>query len=117
MNVERLIEHRSGLLFAEIGALVHDLGKLSEEFVGSKSEDQNYKWFKHEDILKYQNFLSDQLVNFLKDKTNSIMQIFDTLYGEIKKISVNFPKDKNKISFYGQFISKHDSGQKLFPID
>lgn len=52
-NLQALVKHRDAILLAEIGALIHDLGKLSEEFVSSKSventlnieKDKHAKWF------------------------------------------------------------------------
>jgi len=50
-KLNKLIEHRDTILLAEIGALIHDLGKLSEEFISSKSrenplniKDEHAKW-------------------------------------------------------------------------
>ncbi len=42
-GLNTLIEHRDAILLAEIGALIHDLGKLSEEFISNKSEDNPLK--------------------------------------------------------------------------
>ncbi len=47
MGLNELIESRNDILFAEIGALIHDLGKLSKEFVEEKSEEGNYENFEH----------------------------------------------------------------------
>ena len=38
-KLNKLIEYRDEILLAEIGALIHDLGKLSEEFISNKSVD------------------------------------------------------------------------------
>jgi hypothetical protein len=34
--LQTLEQHRDLIVLAEIGALIHDIGKLSEEFVGTK---------------------------------------------------------------------------------
>lgn len=36
-KLKKLVEHRDAILLAELGALIHDLGKLSEEFISNKS--------------------------------------------------------------------------------
>jgi len=48
-KLKKLIEHRDAILLAEIGALIHDLGKLSEEFISVKSPENslNVKNDKH----------------------------------------------------------------------
>jgi CRISPR-associated Csx11 family protein len=51
MNLDYLRKYRDTILLAEIGALVHDLGKLSEEFIESESEGSNKK-YKHQEILR-----------------------------------------------------------------
>ena len=51
-KMKKLMEHRDAILCAEIGALIHDLGKLSEEFISEKSpenplgidRDEHGKW-------------------------------------------------------------------------
>ena len=37
VNLNRLTDHRNFILLAELGALIHDLGKFSKEFLESKS--------------------------------------------------------------------------------
>ena len=46
-----LQNNRDKILLAEIGALIHDLGKLSEDFVKQMSRDICFN-FDHEKILK-----------------------------------------------------------------
>lgn len=111
MSLENLINKRKDILFAEIGALIHDLGKLSKEFVESKSEDGNCSWFRHEDILKnntnYQNFLTSSLKTFL-NQTYS--------FQNLKNVITSYPNNITPVQKIGQFISKHDNGRNLFPI-
>ncbi|MGC1119591.1 MAG: CRISPR-associated protein Csx11 [Candidatus Methanofastidiosia archaeon] len=47
MNDEGLKRFRNVVLMAEIGALIHDLGKISEEFIESKSKDSKIKFLHH----------------------------------------------------------------------
>jgi CRISPR-associated Csx11 family protein len=46
-----LIEHRDAILLAEIGVLIHDLGKLSEEFTKKLSQENNEQYYVHSYIL------------------------------------------------------------------
>lgn len=52
-KLSKLVEHRDAILLAEIGALIHDLGKLSEEFVKSKCIEESGNWIHHTAILEY----------------------------------------------------------------
>ncbi|SDN71698.1 CRISPR-associated protein, Csx11 family [Desulfonauticus submarinus] len=122
MGLKELIEKRNDILFAEIGALIHDLGKLSKEFVESKTEDGNYNWFRHEEILKNNNTYNSFLPNKLK-------QIFEykkdnqPYYKELKDSIDNIPTHVNGKTLsiaeflLKQFISKHHSGNSLFPVN
>ncbi len=98
MALKDLIDKRKDILFAEIGALIHDLGKLSKEFVEGKDDyeeqdNDNVKKFRHEkvfinlDVIK-KSFENNQFLiklvglivkkeplkrlNNLKDKINQI---------------------------------------------
>ncbi|MGC1119523.1 MAG: hypothetical protein WBA22_00395 [Candidatus Methanofastidiosia archaeon] len=56
MNLDDLGPHRDTIFLSEIGALIHDLGKLSEEFVDQKCKDKKQipdKWRHHSLILEY----------------------------------------------------------------
>jgi CRISPR-associated Csx11 family protein len=66
-KLDRLIDHRDAILLAELGALIHDLGKLSEEFISNKSidnplnivSDEHAQW-----IFKWYPFMeSDPILN------------------------------------------------------
>ena len=52
-KLDELVKHRDAILFAEIGALIHDSGKLSEEFVKSKCIEESGNWIHHTAILEY----------------------------------------------------------------
>ena len=47
-----LEQHRDVILLAEIGALIHDLGKLSKEFVAARAEVSKQMSFEHHLVLK-----------------------------------------------------------------
>ncbi|MBU0491727.1 MAG: CRISPR-associated protein Csx11 [Chloroflexi bacterium] len=69
-----LTEHRDAILLAEIGALLHDLGKLSAEFIVQQSREckQNKSahpecGFDHEEIRKRADFLGPDFQNLLEN--------------------------------------------------
>ena len=72
MGLKELIEKRNDILFAEIGALIHDLGKLSKEFVEGKDDhieqdNDNVKKFRHEKVWIDLSLITDCTNNqFLK---------------------------------------------------
>ncbi len=113
MALKDLIDKRKYVLFAEIGALIHDLGKLSKEFVEEKSQEGISFNFNHEKILnntpEYNNFLPANLKNLLNSN-------LDIDYNRLKQRIANIPNNLTPISKFGQFISKHGSGRNLFPI-
>ncbi len=54
-KLKKLMEHRDAILLAEIGALIHDLGKLSEEFVKAHSiKEETSEWVYHTAWLNYE---------------------------------------------------------------
>lgn len=75
-TLKKLQDHQDLILLAEIGALIHDLGKLGKEFVIQQSAEcfadrtccPECK-FNHEQILGDPNFLKPSLVNLLLDST------------------------------------------------
>jgi len=118
-KLKKLIEHRDAILLAEIGALIHDLGKLSEEFVKQMSKDVIFR-FDHEDIIKdkyKQDFwLNSMLYDLLKGNNTVFVKIMRDLYQYLKDRVSNFPKDKQNMNYFGELISKHGSpGSLLYP--
>ncbi len=72
-KLKKLVEHRDAILLAEIGALIHDLGKLSEEFIRKQSEKEKdkFKDYHHSKILDYDSGL-DKKYKPKKDDTKSL---------------------------------------------
>ena len=73
-----LIEHRGRILLAEVGALIHDLGKLSEEFVKAHSfEEKASEWVYHTAWLDYEarknNDDARKLIKILTDMGTSLI--------------------------------------------
>lgn len=116
-KLKMLIEHRDAILLAEIGALIHDLGKLSEEFIKQTSKDISFK-FDHEDIMKdkyKQDFwFNSQLYDLLRDNNTGFVKIMRDLDQYLKNRVSNFPKDKQNMSYFGELISKHGNPRNLF---
>jgi hypothetical protein len=50
-ELTNLANAREAILLAEIGALLHDIGKLSAEFVQSVASDRSWSAFRHEEAL------------------------------------------------------------------
>ena len=119
-KLKKLMEHRDAILLAEIGALIHDLGKLSEEFIKQMCKDIYFK-FSHEGILgeKYGYFwTSAKLVEILKNKDNKgkfLIDLMNKFFDYLKGNVTNFPNNLQKMQTFGEFIAKHaDRGTKLF---
>jgi len=80
-NMESIIKHRDLILLAEIGALIHDLGKLSEEFVGHSSVEKEPEKFPHNKIFD-PNYMPKSLMDII-DKIE-----VDDLFQSKKKIKI-----------------------------
>jgi len=104
-DLDVLVQHRDAILLAEIGALIHDLGKLSKEFVTFQSaecaKNPNYSpWCQedpHMEFLKpkYKDFVPDQLLDALANK--GFQNLLKIELGELKQS----PQD------LGRFIAIH----------
>ncbi|NJD75758.1 MAG: CRISPR-associated protein Csx11 [Candidatus Methanoperedens sp.] len=63
IDIKQVIEkHKDTILLAEIGALIHDLGKLGEEFIGYESKDNDPITFYHNRILDSK-YISQTLID------------------------------------------------------
>jgi hypothetical protein len=68
-QLQKLHEHREGILLAEMGALLHDIGKLSSEFIDQKSSSpsEDISKFAHETAVERSpNFVDRRFVATLK---------------------------------------------------
>lgn len=51
-KLKKLMEHRDAILLAEIGALIHDLGKLNKLFIEQHAKENEGKIdYRHGDII------------------------------------------------------------------
>lgn len=104
-TLKTIEDHRDLILLAEIGALIHDLGKLSKEFVIQQSIEC-YKTqktycpeceFHHEKILTDSaNFLRSTLVNLLQD-SKWRLRLQSNMINQLKQAPEHL----------GHFISSH----------
>ena len=86
-----LREYKDAILLAEIGALIHDLGKLSEEFVRKQSEkeEDKFKDYHHSKILDYDSSLDEKY----KPKYNDTK----SLAKKVKQKLECLPEEKDRI--------------------
>jgi len=108
-NLEVLVKHRDAILIAEIGALLHDLGKLDERFIIQTSIDGpgNFKKYKHEKILKDLLGLKKLLSNnYFTDKLAQLGDIISELA----------PSNRRSDLSLDRFISKHHDDVSKSPI-
>ncbi len=115
MSLNDLIDKRKDILFAEIGALIHDLGKLSKEFVESKSENGNYNMFVHSLIThELQNLMRGEMdffSNFLSLTNNQCnIQSLSKIYHLACTIELIRIKDIDVSDILNQAISDYNSG-------
>ncbi|OQX19633.1 MAG: CRISPR-associated protein Csx11 [Candidatus Altiarchaeales archaeon A3] len=82
-NMCRIIKNRDLILLAEIGALIHDLGKLSEEFVGYCSTEKKPESFYHAKILDPK-YVPNSLINLIDSDTFEVNDLFQST----KKIKI-----------------------------
>jgi len=93
-KLKKLMEHRDVILLAEIGALIHDLGKLSEEFVRSKCIEESGNWIHHTAILEYDAHknvsyakkVKQILENIVISVDNDSIKLYDFVLGHHSKL-------------------------------
>ncbi len=76
MNLKNLIDKRKDILFAEIGALIHDLGKLSKEF-GLQATEDNFDFFYDHSLIfgrDYQNASQEQFYNINNNELEQLIE-------------------------------------------
>ncbi|WP_202319138.1 CRISPR-associated protein Csx11 [Archaeoglobus neptunius] len=93
-KLNELMENRDAILLAEIGALIHDLGKLSEEFVRSKCiEESDKNWIHHTAVIeldmhrgvKYANDIRRILKNIKININRKTIALYDFILGHHPK--------------------------------
>jgi hypothetical protein len=102
MNLDDLKRHENEILLAEIGALIHDLGKLSKFFIDKKSLEGKdlYNDYNHSDILEYD--LGNTKKYHPKNKT--LEKKAQRLKEILDKTLITFKNEKT--SLY-QFLKEH----------
>jgi len=94
-NLKKLVEHRDTILLAEIGTLIHDLGKLSEEFVRQMSMNEGI----YRDLFSHELILGRSFL-FIRDR--DVVPIRGDLHlklADIKKLVkvIRNPRDRNEV--------------------
>ena len=118
-GLQKVEDHRDLILLAEIGALLHDLGKLSKEFVIQQSKecfDSNKSCcdecnFDHLKIFKgntpkfdYNNFLDNNFTNSISNEN-----LLNTLNKDIR--NKNRYLFNQKLNDMKQIIEKHENNK------
>jgi len=110
MSLKDLIEKRKDVLFAEIGALIHDLGKLSKEFIQQTTEGSIFdhslilgRDFRNNLIERYgkNNDELDRIIQRINNLKNelSAKKIYEILNEEIGEFLEGLSKKQKKKRF------------------
>jgi len=109
--IQTIIANRDQILIAEIGALLHDIGKCHPDFVRKQSKEKESRKFKHWEI---DNFLAHNLITLTKDKKCeiSINNKESNVYSIIKEHHNRNAKKKliKLIKFCDRMNSAEDKG-------
>ena len=82
MDLKKLTDKRKDILFAEMGALLHDLGKLSKEFVLQATEN-NFDFFYEHSLIFARDYLNTSQSQFYNLNDNELMQLIDDINNKI----------------------------------
>ncbi|MDZ7261903.1 MAG: CRISPR-associated protein Csx11, partial [candidate division KSB1 bacterium] len=108
-SLDILVQHRDTILLAEVGALLHDLGKLDSRFIIQHSADRpsNFKKYEHERILKDLPALQSLLSNkFFTEKLVELGNVVSELAPSNRKADLSLDR----------IISKHHDNVSKSPI-
>lgn len=98
MLIDILEKNRDALLIAEITALIHDLGKLSGEFIGQHSHPPKELAFRHDAILlrpERGTYYGDNFVTKKKPAVQIPLNIIQTAIEETRKLYPGWKTDPN----------------------
>lgn len=97
-KLKKLVEHRDAILLAEIGALIHDLGKLNKLFIEQHAKENEGKIdYQHGDIIDVDSERVNKIGELVKklrgilEKCKLLIQIYMKL---LKPITAKM-KEKN----------------------
>jgi len=106
-RIEKLKKYRSAIIYGEIGALIHDLGKLNDYFVKKQSlegeKDSRLQEYDHGDILEYDSderheYFSDDEI--LKEKAEKLKKTLknniEVTYNDKSSDLYSFIRDHHK---------------------
>lgn len=107
-QIETLQKHSQEILLSEIGALIHDIGKLNKFFV-EKHSLENDNGYEHGNVLKYESkrdpnfFVSESLENKAK-----------TLRNILRNIKVSYSNEQSNLHL---FLKDHHAKDKDKHVD
>lgn len=78
-SLDKLKKEREEILKGEVGALLHDIGKLDPRFPKSKSQERGVRY--HHENIKKEKFLSPKLIN-----------VFESTYVKIRNKNIKLLK-------------------------
>ncbi len=122
-NLQALVKHRDAILLAEIGALIHDLGKLSEEFVLSKCVEENSgEWIHHTAIVEYDVYKGishaqkvKQILECIEISLDrSTIRLYDFVLGHHKKLWKEHKKWSKPESFRHNYQNYNYNENNMF---
>lgn len=106
-----LQERQDAILLAEIGALIHDLGKLSAEFIRSHAEDYEGPKWEHELILRLRTEELQRLAPEPFDELEAIWALLQNTLGNLSRLRQDFEElyARAKLPLpdrFGRFLGK-----------
>ncbi len=103
LNLDKLIKQRDNVLLSEIGALVHDLGKLSQEFIEAKAAEtqrlDDVHWLF---LRRAQPFLPTHLIPYIGARTQ-----MDALLLHLHSLSTDQAKELTEF-MQAAYDQRHD---------
>jgi len=105
-EIEILMKYRPAITYGEIGALIHDLGKLNDHFVKKQSlegeEDSQLQGYNHGDILEYDSddhqkyFPADEILKEKAEKLKKTLKNIEVTYNDKSSDLYSFIRDHHK---------------------
>lgn len=132
-KIKELKRNREAIIIAEIGALLHDLGKCSQKFLRRhlKIASEEERKYKHQDIIKYdkefllkaglQEFFERPMLNYIDPSSHLSERVIRnwgigdiSIEDIIKKHERYSPKRNEKLLAFVQIADRKDSADDRF---
>ncbi len=113
-SLQVLADNRKALLLAEVAALLHDVGKLSSQFIDQMSTmpSAESSSFKHEKALQKPSFVNSEFLDVLSNKELSALLKFDNIQKNkhVEKLLdlILYHDNRNHSAFLVQLINRCD---------